>query len=384
MEFEEGCSLSEKYRDWYEGFALRQLPSINNGQFNYSVKTSAINGSFNTLNFNDEYRKYYQKYKNGQARIWYKDHIDKQYKRYKNVWFQLYVDIQNHAKINVKTLFDTMEITSKDGQGNSVSRVSMRYNDSTTYEMYSNIGSKEVIKTFLSNVYIQYDQKISDDVISYWGNKRGLGMQVSWEVPLGQSNQGPKYSSELPNVVYRKLVNILQKGIKPKAVWDVAKKIRIDWLSENDFKYENLVSNCVLSDNILSKKRQELFMSKVITKLGINEDNLDRIGRMVKDENLKLAAEVQLYLTNCPSKEWMEKLNFLTSLISTASPRMLLATTNGLITKAIELEKEIEAEAFTEFLDKLTEVFKLQHKQIEFFMKKGAKKSWLGINYSIS
>ena len=63
---------------------------------------------------------------------------------------------------------------------------------------------------------------------------------------------------------------------------------------------------------------------------------------------------------------------------------MLLATTNGLITKAIELEKEIEAEAFTEFLDKLTEVFKLQHKQIEFFMKKGAKKSWLGINYSIS
>ena len=57
---------------------------------------------------------------------------------------------------------------------------------------------------------------------------------------------------------------------------------------------------------------------------------------------------------------------------------MLLATTNKLIVKARELGKEFEADAFTQFLNKITQVFKLKHKDIEIFIKKGIKRSEIG------
>ena len=147
-------------------------------------------------------------------------------------------------------------------------------------------------------------------------------------------------------------------------------------MNDNAYKYENLGSFCVAS--ILNENYQELLMNKLIKNLSLEGSDLNKIQSNVEDTNLKLASKIQNYLTNCPSKDWIEKVNFLITLISTASPRMLLATTNGLIRKAVELEKEIEAEAFTEFLDKLTDIFNLNHRQIEFFIKMGAKKSWLG------
>ena len=372
-EFEEGFSFPKKYIDLYEGSAYRQFPSLISDQYTYYFNTSALNGIFNSFNFGDDYQKKFRKYKKGQDKNGFEQNVDEHYKNFQSVNYYLHIDIPENTKINVKATFDTLEVTSE--VGNSISNVEL--NDGVDYLHYANSGPKVVNKTFGSDVVVNYYQRISDDVISNWSNKRMLGFEVTWKVSLdGQEVPSPKYSSEIPNVVFRKLVNILQEGTKPEKVWEAAKKIRIDWLNDNNYKNDILASFCVAS--ILNENLQELLMNKLIENLSLEGSDLNKIQTNVEDTNLKLASKIQNYLTNCPSKDWIEKVNFLITLISTASPRMLIATTNGMIRKAMELEKEIEAEAFTEFLDKLTDVFNLNHRQIEFFIKMGAKKSWLG------
>ena len=382
LEFEEGFNFPRKYRDWYEGFALRQFPFfLNDGQYNYRFDTSATSGRFNSFTLDDEYKTLYKKYENGKGRLWFKEFIDEHYERYNNVWYQLNIEKPDNSQIKVKTKFDTLEITNKYGLGGDTSSFWMHNNNKISYGSYSNIGPNEMETTLDTDVTIDYHHTISESVLSQWGRKRVLGMDVTWEMIslTGQVNPTPKYVTEISNVVFRKLVNMLQEGIESKVAWDVVEKIRIDWLTENNYlSTVSLASVCSSSNSILSEEFQEIFLNKVIAKINLKGVNLEKIHNNVKESNFKLASEIQYYLTSCPSKEWIEKIKFLNSLISTASPRMLLATTNKLIVKARELGKEFEAEAFTQFLNKITQVFKLKHKDIEIFIKKGIKRSEIG------
>ena len=123
--------------------------------------------------------------------------------------------------------------------------------------------------------------------------------------------------------------------------------------------------------NIISDSVQESLMAAVIESLSITSDS--SVDANIKEENLAAAADLHYYLANCPDAEWIEKLTYLTSLISSAPTRTLVATVNKMITRAEKTGGHTaEAAAFKDVLGEITEVAGLDHSKIEMMIRNGS------------
>ena len=159
-------------------------------------------------------------------------------------------------------------------------------------------------------------------------------------------------------------------------MWAAAEKVRIDWLTNNSYHVESC------EDSMISDDRSQL-LDQIILHLGLTgEQGLNLSEASVKDESLKAASEIHYYLCVCPRTYWTDQVEFLSSLVTDSPPRMLLATTNSIILKAQQIGRDIEAEAYRTFLDKLTDILALDHRNIMNFIHDGTRSDNLG-NYKV-
>ena len=175
----------------------------------------------------------------------------------------------------------------------------------------------------------------------------------------------------------RRLTNILDKHSSINSVWEVAEKVRIDWLTNNSYHFEDC------EDSMISDHTQSQLLEQIILRLGLTDvQDLNLTEASVKDESLEAASEIHYYLCVCPRTYWTDQVQFLTSLVTDSPTRLLLATTNSIILKAQQMGRDIEAEAFRSFLDKLTDILALDHKNIMNFIHDGTRSENLG-NYIV-
>ena len=198
-------------------------------------------------------------------------------------------------------------------------------------------------------------------------------MRVRGEAQSSAEVSSPvSYVGKESNIQLVRLVNTVERA-GPGAVWEVAERVRIDWLSETGYTLQG----CRL--NMLSQNTQQLLVDRVILNLTLTNDaSLKDTNDSVSEESLKAGAEIQYYLSNCPQATWTDIQDFLVSLLTQETPRDVLATTNIMMTQALQTGRDIEAKAFRTFLDELSAMLSLDHENIINFIRDGRLLDRLG------
>ena len=351
-------TVSDKLLNRYKGISMLSLAfaetsaDAEDKRFNYHLTTGATTGTFITPHFQQTFE-----LKNFRKKIEYILNIKK-------------LESATDSKITLEIELDTKETSG----GNSWLRLNMESLQKTGPKVI-----KRVVEDDIKDVSLAYTQDLSEADLENWSNKRILGMKVKWyytkEDQPTEVTPAEKYKDAGANVEFRKLANILQsQATTAKSLWEKVKAARITWLQENKYKFDRdslcTPEGWMTPVNIISSSVQETLMAVVIASLGINSDTT--VNANIKEENLDAAADIYYYLANCPDAEWIEKLDFLSSLISSGPPRTLLATLNKMITTAQKTGQTGEAAAFKEVLGKMTEVANLDHSKIQMMILNGS------------
>ena len=361
---ETNVKVTEKERGWYDGSTMREFPYIvDHDTYNYQLETSRPSGSFVTPHFKEEFN-------------------DKKFM--KVVTYQLTLHKDPAVNLTIDIDLDTIEVIGTTSSVEIELEEEPRPDKSVPHEdshdkglLYSfpNSGPVQFSVSLEQSVVIRYQHTLLQSQLEHWANKRMVGMRVSWQSQGTSNVSSPgKFLAEGPNIQMRRLANILDSQADLSSVWRLVEQVRIDWLTEVGYTYSTY--SCVA--NMISQKEQEQLVDRIILNLNLTDDTSLNVS--IKNESLKAAADMQFYLFNCPRQNWIELLQFLTSLITGRTPRMLLATTNSLLTKAQQLGRDIEAEAFRAFLDKLTDLWSLDHENLSNFINHGKRLDSLGKN----
>ena len=359
-EFEKGVSVSGKERSWYDGSTLREFPLLKDHQhYNYQVETSSPSGSFATPHFKEVYDE-----KKFRKEVTYK------------------VTLHTSSPTNLSVELDTMEAV---GTHSFVQIGVVGKNDEDELDQEEDFLEKGLLHSFENSgpielnitveriIVIRYHHNLEGSQLARWGNRRMLGMRVRWEAQSSAEVSSPvSFAGEESNIQLVRLVNTVERA-GPGAVWEVAERVRIDWLTETGYTLQG----CRL--NMLSQNTQQLLVDRVILNLTLTNDaSLKDTNDSVSEESLKAGAEIQYYLSNCPQATWTDIQDFLVSLLTQETPRDVLATTNIMMTQALQTGRDIEAKAFRTFLDELSAMLSLDHENIINFIRDGRLLDRLG------
>ena len=359
-ELEKGVTMSGKERSWYGGRTLREFPLMKDHQhYNYQVETSSPSGSFATPHFREVYD-------------------EKKFR--KEVTYKLTLHTSSPTNLSVE--LDTMEAV---GTHSLVQIGVVGKNDKDELDQeedflekgllhsYENSGPIELNITVEQIIVIIYHHSLEGSQLARWGNRRMLGMRVRWEAQSSAEVSSPgSFAGEESNIQLRRLVNIVERAGQG-AVWEVAERVRIDWLTETGYTLQG----CRL--NMVSQNTHQLLVDRIILNLTLTNDaSLRDTNDSISEESLKAGAEIQYYLSNCPQANWNDIQDFLVYLVTQETPTNIVQTTNMLLTKALQTGREIEAEAFRTFLDELSAMLSLDHENIINFIRDGRLLDRLG------
>lgn len=354
-DLEKSFTVTDKLLNRYKGISLLNLPFAEADadeevlRFNYRLITGATEGTFTTPHFQQTFE-----LKNFMRKVDFNLDIEKP-------------DSAADSKIMLEIELDTKETSG----GDSYLRLNMEFLQKT--------GPKVIKRVVEDAVTLNYFHSLSEADLENWSNKRMLGMKVKWFYTKNDQptevTPAEKYKDAGANVQFRKLANILQSQIPVESLWQKVKAVRVNWLTENKYEFDRetlcKIDGWMTPVNMINATVQETLIAAVIESLEISTDTTT-VNANINESHLATAADIHYHLTNCPHAEWIEKLNFLTSLISSAPTRSLLATLNKMITMAEKIGQPVQASAFREVLGKITEVATLDHSNIELMIQNGS------------
>ena len=161
-----------------------------------------------------------------------------------------------------------------------------------------------------------------------WDNRRMTGLTIDWHFEDENGDRveivpEKNYVTDNTNVYFIRLTNILYNGITFNSMdvgemWENVKDYRLGWMEK-----EKTLPDCLLNDKILiGDDIIEDLLSSLENKIIMKEINQSQITESL----LNSAAEMFMYLVNCPSEEILNKQKYYEDFFLNASPRTIVWT----------------------------------------------------------
>ena len=292
----------DKFRNWYLGNSSISIPYIStyNQKF-YRIDTFATSGEISTPLFREPFDK---------NRLG------------KSIKYAVFVHVPNYSYqynpvSNLSRIFDIEQdlITQITGGWDRT------YFHSSVLELLDNQENRFVKEEIPFDLfYLVFDRFLTELDFSKLKRKSMPGMRTQWHYN-GTVELGRDFRRENRNFV--RLANIVHSVENHQTVWAAVKAVRLDWVIAGG---EMAFSGCGFNMAPQLEVSRQLDQIEQRLQTQVRLETVD-----VTDEELSEAAEMYIYIINCPDSSWTQWINFYSALFLTHTPRSIITTLSRLI-----------------------------------------------------